>query len=285
VVPTTSGEEYSLALASATLVAHGPTGRITQLVVEGQNRLTTASLNPMNYGSVFWTAPQSVWDWPPPLDALDETTPRTDYVHGIDGNSIVFTSPTTAQGDQSVSVTKRFTADAARDLLVLDFSIHNEGAAAISAAPWQVTRVLAQGFTFYPSGDGNTQEQIPVTEMGGVTWIDYGSGSIPDGSKNIGDGSEGWLAHVNDGILFLKVFPEISPAQAAPGEGEVEIYVESLSAYVELEPQGVYASIAAGAASPTWQVLWLVRSVPADVTVDLGSATLVDWVRSLVAGL
>jgi hypothetical protein len=282
VVPTMSGQEYSLALPSATLVAHGPTGRITQLAVGGQNRLTTSSVNSMNYGSSFWTAPQSVWNWPPPFDAEDETTPRTDYMHEIDGNAVVFTAPSTTQGTDSASITKRFTADAARDLFVLEFTITNEGSASFSAAPWQISRVVPQGFTFYPTGSGETQAQIPTSDIDGVTWIDY-SDSIDAGSKNIADGAEGWLAHVDDGLLFLKVFPEITQAMAAPGEGEVEIYVDA--AYVELEPQGPYAAIAAGATSEPWQVLWLVRPVPADVDVSLGSASLVEWVRSLVAGL
>jgi hypothetical protein len=282
VVPTMSGQDYSLALTSGTLVANGPTGRITQLVVAGSNKLTTSSVNPMNYGSSFWTAPQSVWSWPPPLDAIDETTPRTDYTHAIDGNAIVFTSPATAQGDESVSVTKRFTADAGRDAWVLEFTITNEGTSAISAAPWQVSRVVPQGFTFYPAGTDVTAEAIPVSQVAGVTWIDY-SDEITSGSKNIADGAEGWLAHVDGGLLFLKVFPEISQAMAAPGEGEVEIYVDTDAGYVELEPQGAYASIQPGATSEPWQVLWLVRTVPADVEVSLGSESLVAWVRSLVA--
>jgi hypothetical protein len=32
------------------------------------------------------------------------------------------------------------------------------------------------------------------------------------------NGSEGWLAHVKNGVIFIKQFPEISHLQAAPGE-------------------------------------------------------------------
>lgn len=282
VVPTQSGMDYSLVLPSATLVANGPTGRITQLVVAGMNRLTTNAVHPINYGSSFWTAPQSIWNWPPPLDAVDEMTPRTDYIHAIEGNAIVLTSPPTAQGSESVSIVKRLSADAARDLLVLDFTIENTGSAALSAAPWQISRFVPRGFTFYPTGTTVTQDQIPTTDIDGVTWLDYSDTSITAGTKNIADGEEGWLAHVDSGLLVLKVFPAISAAEAAPGEGEIEIYVDAPTSYVELEPQGAYASIAPGATSEPWQVLWLVRPVPADVTVAAGSATLVEWVRSIV---
>lgn len=285
VLPTVSGQDYSLELPSATLVANGPTGRITQLVVAGANKLTTSSVNPMNYGSSFWTAPQSVWNWPPPLDAVDETTPRTDYMHAIEGNAIVFTSPATDQGGESVSIVKRFTADAARDVFVLDFTITNEGSSPISVAPWQISRVVPQGFTFYPTGTAVTADAIPTRDIDGVTWLDYSDSSIQNGTKNIADGAEGWLAHVNGSFLFLMVFPEISQQMAAPGEGEVEIYVDSPTSYVELEPQGAYASVAPGATSEPWQVLWVVRAVPAEVEVSLGSASLVEWVRGLVASL
>jgi hypothetical protein len=284
VVPTVAGSDYTIALPSATLVADGPTGRITQLVVGGSNKLTTSSVHPINYGSSFWTAPQSVWNWPPPLDAVDEMTPRTDYVHAIEGNAIVLTSPATAQGGESVSITKRFSADPQRDVLVLDFTIENTGTAAINAAPWQITRVVPQGFTFYPTGTAVVKAEIPTTDVAGVTWLDYAAG-VTAGTKNIADGAEGWLAHVDGGLLFLKVFPEISAAEAAPEEGEVEIYIDGPTSYVELEPQGVYAPIQPGETSPVWQVIWVVRSVPADVTVEVGSTALVEWVRGLVASL
>jgi hypothetical protein len=285
VVPTMNGMDYSLALPSATLVANGPTGRITGLLVGGTNQFTTSSVHPINYGSSFWTAPQSVWNWPPPLDAVDDMTPRTDYSHGIEGNAIVLTSPATTQGDESVSITKRLTADAARDLLVLDYTITNAGTAPISAAPWQISRFVPTGFLFYPTGTTVTKSEIPTTDVAGVTWLDYSDPSITDGTKNIADGAEGWLAHVDGGVLVLMVFPEITAAQAAPEEGEVEIYVDSPTSYTEIEPQGAYESIAPGATTAPWQVLWVVRSVPADVTVEAGSATLVDWVRGIVASL
>ncbi len=40
-------------------------GRITTFSLDGKNVLTGPSVNPDNYGSTFWTSPQSDWDWPP----------------------------------------------------------------------------------------------------------------------------------------------------------------------------------------------------------------------------
>lgn len=282
IVPTVAGNEYTLALPSATLVADGPSGRITALNVDGANRLTTSAVNPLNYGSSFWTAPQSVWSWPPPFDALSDSTIRSDYAHSIEGNAILLEAPPTTQGSEEVSISKRFSADAARDLLILDYTITNAGSAAISTAPWEITRMVPEGLTFYPTGTTVTQDEIPTTEADGVTWLDYSAGGITDGTKNIADGAEGWMAHVDDGLLFLKVFPEITADMAAPGEGEIEIYVEST--YVELEQQGAYEELAPGASS-SWQVLWLVRPVPAEVPVSAQSAELVAWVRGIVAEL
>lgn len=285
VVPTVTGTEYSLVLPSATLVADGPTGRITQLVVSGTNRLTTAAVNPLNYGSSFWTSPQSVWGWPPPLDAVTEGVLRTDYTHAIDGDAILLSTGATTQGSESVSISKRLSADAARDVLVLEYTITNTGAAAISVAPWEVTRMVAQGFTLYPTGTSAMAPQIPTSAIDGVTWLDYAAAGISPQTKNIADGAEGWLAHVNDGVLFLKVFADSPATAAAPAEGEIELYIDSLSTYVELEQQGAYGSLSAGASSAPWQVLWVVRAVPAEVDVSLGSATLVAWIRDIVAGL
>lgn len=31
------------------------------------------------------------------------------------------------------------------------------------------------------------------------------------------DGKEGWLAHVKNGIIFIKQFPDMLPSGAAPG--------------------------------------------------------------------
>jgi len=48
-----------------------------------------------------------------------------------------------------------------------------------------------------------------------------------------------------------------------------------------MENQGAYAPIAPGASS-TYTVTWVVRKLPANVTVSVGSASLLAFVASLL---
>src|SRR5262249_30269718 len=41
-------------------------GRVTTFALASVNLLTGPDVNPDNWGSSFWTSPQSVWNWPPP---------------------------------------------------------------------------------------------------------------------------------------------------------------------------------------------------------------------------
>ena len=59
------------------------------------------------------------------------------------------------------------------------------------------------------------------------------------------DGVGGFVAHAASGLLFLKSFADVPPELQAPGEGEIEIYANNR--YVEIEVQGPYAVIDAGA--------------------------------------
>jgi hypothetical protein len=251
---------------------------ITGLEFGGVNLLTESSVNPTNFGSIFWTEPQT-WDWPTALDAAqyDASVEAASY-------TIIFTSSATEIADGKVSIEKRFSGDASANAIVLEYTITNEGSAAIGVAPWEISRVRSSGFSFYPAGSETTQEEMPMTEQDGVYWLDYDNAGIDGaGLKNIGDGSEGWLAHVDDGVLYVKLFDDITAAQKAPNEGEIEIYADGDRAYVELEQQGAYEQLGPGETSTPWRVRWFVRAVPADVTVELGSAALVQVVRDLVA--
>jgi hypothetical protein len=282
VVLTASGNSYTLQVGDLEFAADGPSGRVTALNFGGGNLLTTSAVNDTNYGSSFWTAPQD-WEWPPAIDAAA-------YSHEIADSSIVFLSADVALNDNTVTVTKRFWGEAARQAIGLEYTVQNVGSAAMSLAPWEITRVRASGVTFYPAGDNapvaQTGEFSPpaigtLSTADGVVWIDL-SGAEVEG-KSVSDGSEGWLAHVDGGVLFLKTFPDIPATAQAPGEAEIEIYTAPDDTYVELEQQGTYGSVAAGAASTPWTVYWRVRPVPAELDVSVGSTALVDWVRSVVA--
>ena len=46
-------------------------GRITALRLGDRNLLSGAEVDAINYGSTFWTSPQSAWGWPPVAE-IDE---------------------------------------------------------------------------------------------------------------------------------------------------------------------------------------------------------------------
>jgi len=116
----------------------------------------------------------------------------------------------------------------------------------------------------------------------GVAWFAYDAAAITADQKLFADGREGWIAHVDGDLLLVKSFADTLPAQAAPGEAEIEIYANAGHTYVEVENQGAYVSLAPGAAT-TWTVRWILRKLDLAATPALpGSAPLVDLVRSLV---
>ncbi len=284
VVPMVAGSTYSFTVGDITFAGDGPSGYVTGLTFGGTNLLTSSALNDIAYGSSFWTSPQT-WDWPP---AIDDAT----YTHMVDAatNSVVFVSADVPIGDNTISVEKRFWGDSERNAVVTEYTVNNTGAGALSFAPWQITRVANDGLVFYPQGDnmpaGQTGPYSPppistVTVADGMVWYDF-TGTDAEG-KSVSDGAEGWLAYVANGVLFLKSFPDNPAASQAPGEGEVEVYVAPDETYIELEPQGALSDVAAGAASDPWRVTWYVRAVPAEIDVSVGSAALVDWVRTVAA--
>lgn len=283
VPPSVSGSTYSFAVGETTLTADGPTGRVTGLAFQGRNLLIGSEVNRVTYGSSFWTSPQT-WSWPPAIDAAA-------WTHRIDTGAqrIVFNSADAMVSGNTVSVEKRYWPDARRNAVVAEYTVTNKGSKALRFAPWQVTRVASEGLVFYPRGAadpaGQTRRDSPrpirtVTVSDGIVWYDF-SGN--DGqSKSVGDGAEGWLAYVANGVLFLQSFVDIPANAPAEGEGEVEVYTAPNNTLVELEPQGAAVDLAPGATSQPWRCYWYVRTVPAGMDVSIGSKALVAWVRSVL---
>lgn len=297
IVPTKSGNTYSIVVGDVTLKADGPSGRITGLALAGTELLIAKGAvcgtaddcsTQTNYGSSFWTSPQSDWGWPPPADPADGT-----YTHALDAasNIVNLTSAEFAlTAGPTLKVNKALSGDAATQTIVLDYTIENTSGSAVSAAPWEITRVVSEGFAFYPQGaaepvaapnEDEPYEEIATDIAGGVVWFDFDATNSR--AKSVGDGAEGWLAYVNDDYIFVKQFPDIPDGDSAPGHFEVEVYSDPEDIYVELEAQGAIGSIAAGATSAAWQVHWYARPLPTDIDTAKGSAELVEWVRALIA--
>lgn len=251
-------------------------GRVTALRLGGRNLLTGPEVDPGNFGSTFWTSPQTGWGWPPVPEIDNAPYEAVALPDAIEMKS----RPSAALG---VSVDKRLSVDARRGALRFDFSIRNRGKDAVRMAPWQITRVPPGGLTFFPTGEGAfAPSNLAVREALGVTWYAYDAAAVTDHQKLFADGREGWLAHVHGDALLVKLFAAVPRGRQAPGEAQIELYANPAHTYVEVEAQGAYDSIAPGEAS-TWRIDWLVRRLPAGLLVEAGSAALVEHVRTLVA--
>jgi hypothetical protein len=256
-------------------------GRITGFSLGGENILTGPEVVaggegslPDMYGSTFWTSPQSGWGWPPEV-AIDNAP----HAASLDGAVLALVSE--AGAATGYAVHKRFEADVARGVIDIEYMLENRRATQ-AAAPWEISRVPKAGFVVFPApAPALEQSSLPGTFSAGLAWVDL-SLAPPGDSKLFQDGSEGWLAYVLGDVAFIKVFDDLVPAQAAPGEAEIEVFTSGKYAYAEIEQQGPYALPPSGSTS-SWRVSWVLERVPSGVQATLGSAPLVDWLRQRVA--
>ena len=276
VSPAVEGARHVLAWNDVRLEIDAATGgRVTALRLGGRNLLSEPSADAANYGSTFWPSPQSAWGWPPPAEIDHGPTHTADEPAAI----VLRGATNPALG---VSVDRRITADAGRGAVIFEFAIQNWGDAPTRLAPWQITRVPPGGLSLFPTGTGwFPPSNLGVREALGVTWYAYDAAAVTDHQKLFADGREGWLAHVDGDALLVKTFAVVPRAAQAPGEAQIELYATPAHTYVEVEVQGAYETIAPGG-TLTWQVVWLVRRLPAEVPRAVGSAALLDFIRGIV---
>lgn len=250
-------------------------GLITTLSLNGTNILAeTAALN----GSTFWVAPQTTWGWPPPA-FLDSAA----FAPVVDTTAASITLTSTADPTLGIQVVKRFTPDLVNFAITLQYSIINNSAAAVSFAPWEISRVLPGGVTFFPTGsevNAVDMSQLTVTEVNGVSWLDHTVAIEAGDHKYCADGSRGWLAHAAGDLVFVKSFADEAAEEKPPGQGEIQLYVKG-GQYEEVEQMGAYQEIPAGG-QIVWTVRWYLRRVPSGAAVAVGNQALVDFVDNSV---
>jgi hypothetical protein len=288
---TQDGDLYTLQLGDLKMVidsAHG--ARVTEFSLFGENVLLTHDQNHNTYGSDIWPSPQSSWCtagggcWPPPASIDDQA-----YTGAIDsGNAISLGSATTSiEGiaDSKIAVQKVVNPVAAQGAVDITYAFLNPSTTVpVTLAPWQLARVMTGGVTFFGQGSGDvtyTLDSDPtfaVTDGASDRW--YASAPVMHNSKAFADGT-GWLAHATPSrLLYLTSFGDTQPADAAPGEAEIEIFTNR--DYVEIEGQGQYMAVPPGE-SVTWTVRWKLRRVPAGATVQAGDTKLAAFVDSVLA--
>jgi hypothetical protein len=194
------------------------------------------------------------------------------YRASLSAEAIVLQGPASAAS--GIALAKRFSLDAESGAVVVEYAATNAGPAVRSLALWEVSRVPARGITFFPTGAG-TAGTLPLEQVGRGTWYEHDPSTLTDsGSKSYGDGTGGFIAHANGGILFLKTYDDVGWEHQAPEEGEVEVYGNNR--YVEVELQGPYVPLEPGETT-RWTVRWHLRCIPAGIAVVLGNADLFEF--------
>ena len=105
-------------------------------------------------------------------------------------------------------------------------------------------------------------------EAFGAVW--YQTDEAPTNRKVNADG-RGWLAYCCNGMLLVKCFQDLDNSQPAPGEAEVQVYVNRGKAHIELESQGPYTTLQPQEAL-NWTVRWYL--MPCDTPAEPSEALL-----------
>lgn len=277
--PVVRHQSYRFELAGLVLeVDPNDGGRITEFSLGGRSVVVPRSESAQAYGSSFWPSPQRDWDWPPPpeLDALP-------WQVSLLGTALVLTSGENPR--LRLSATQRIEALPELDAFEIELTLENHGSVPRQVAGWQNTRVRPGGLTFYPSSAAaHPSSAFPLEPKAGVSWFRHGGKGESRKGKLFADGEEGWLAHVDGDLLFVKVFPPVPLDRQAPGEAEVELYVDPAGVFVEVEQQGPYETIAPGA-SMSWRCYWLLSALAGSALDSSGEERLLSAVRTQVGRL
>ena len=202
---------------------------------------------PESFGSTFWTSPQKEWNWPPVFE-LDKGVYE---VTEKDGH-LVMTSPVSEK--LKYRVRKDFSTDAKDGAIVITYSIINESGEERKVAPWEITRVPNAGVISF---DAPVESIWPAGLMAFKTkngLACYEADEAAENRKVNADG-KGWLSYENNGLVLTKKFADLKAGEPAPGEAEIQVYVNRGKTYIEIESQGAYTTLAPGK-SLDWTVRW-----------------------------
>ncbi len=272
VTPTKTGDLWRFAFGDVVFEVNATkAASVTTFARGGHNVLAD--------GSHFRPSPQKAWNWPPPPEIAQNA-----YAASQSGTIVTMESQTSTQW--GLKAQKRFWASSANDVVTIEYTLTNTSAAPTSWGPWEVSRVNPTGLTFFPEGTTIPAKPasygglLALQSAGGVAWLDYKPALYTSGNYIVArDGLEGWSAHAEAGVVFIKALPDIAPAQIPPEEGEIQLWTDSTHTALEMENEGAYVSLGAGK-SLVWTVHWYLRSIPADTSVSVGSTKLVEFVRA-----
>ena len=263
-------DRYSISNGDVTMTVDAARGAKILSFQYKDKEVLSQSQRPNAFGSTFWTSPQVEWNWPP----VPEYDSRPYTAAQRDG-ALILTGQTSEK--YKYHITKEFRTDPADGAIVVTYSITNDAAVERKVAPWEISRVNNGGVIFFdaPSETITPQGLMPFSFEYGATW--YQCDEARANRKINADGT-GWYAYANDGLLFIKRFPDLGPTCPAPKEAEIQVYVNAGKTYIELEAQGRYTSLKPGE-SVSWTSRWYL--LPQD-TENVPSQALLDLVKTVV---
>ena len=205
---------------------------------------------PESFGSTFWTSPQKEWYWPP----VPEYDKKAYAVEEKDG---VLTMTSSVNEKLKYRIRKAFAVDEQNQAIAVTYSIINTSDETRKVAPWEITRVPNAGVikfdapveSIWPAGLMN------FVQKDGVAC--YAADEAQQNRKVNADG-KGWLSYENNGLVLTKKFADLKADEPAPGEAEIQVYVNRGKTYIELESQGAYTTLAPGA-ELSWTVRWYLQ--------------------------
>lgn len=256
--------KYNLSVGHVTLTVDAQKGgKIVSYRYDDKEILSQTKI-PNSFGSTFWTSPQSEWNWPPVPEY--DTKP---FNAEVAGDKLILTGEKSKRFGYRVR--KELTTDKKDNAIVITYTIINESGETRKVAPWEISRVPNGGILFFNAKEvtpANNMETMPFVYEKKAAWY-----TLDESRKNrkINADGKGWLAFCDNGLLFVKKFPDLKPAEPAPAEAEIQIYVNTGKTFVEIEEQGAYTTLNAGE-ELSWTVRWYLE--PTDLPAEPSKALL-----------
>ena len=249
------GKILSFKLGEQEVLAQNPAAA-PQPAPQGEGQPRRRFFNPNSYGSTFWTSPQAEWNWPP-VPEYDNLPYTAEIKDGPVKVADVILPALFLQGQVSkygYRVCKAFTVDPSDLAFVITYSIVNESGETRKIAPWQISRVPNGGFLeFDAKPEGVTPADLmKVTFAEGLATLEV---DVADHNRKINVDGKGWLNFRDKGLVLTQRFPDIAQDAAAPGEAEIQVYIDARKSFVEIEAQGPYTELKPGE-KLDWTVRW-----------------------------
>lgn len=244
--PLEPAENYTIKAGRMTMIIDAANGARIMSLRHDTTEVLSQNKMPNMYGSTFWTSPQKEWNWPP----VREHDIMRYAVTEKDG---VLTMTSQLSEKIPLRIIKQFVADEKDGCIAITYTIVNEGGEDRKVAPWEITRVPAEGTVSFDAPlDGITPAGL-MNFVQQKNCVSYTIDEATDHRKINADG-KGWISYTNKGITLTKRFLDLKPSEPAPEEAEIQVYVYPGKVYVEVEEQGPYTLL-----RPNERLAWTVR--------------------------